>query len=435
MLKHILKFLSVILITLMCCGGVYANATSNVNADETPGFVLGDVEEYGSWATPSNRELVIDAINTEIDNFAPQEQLVDDFVPIEARIGIAFINAMSHVANILDSSLGRFAFYFIIIMYIFWIMGEGYNNIQTGWDVKKLAKDLIIKTLKVIFWLTVLIYGPVELFLLVITPIVTIGSYTADAILNAVANVVNIQLPDTCTAIHLHAAEKMSTSAIISADAAADIICLPTRLSGFFASGVALGWQCIKQSIGNSFALFILGLVFIWLFISNAWKFLFMAFGVIADLILAMIMLPFTAIAETVSKTSYKGIAGNIYNGFTDLFKAESLKEQINRVISATIYFLVLSVVIAVCAALMSGVINLNDNSLVANIENSNFIPLLITGCLVYHLASKADEIAKEWGGSVRDEYGAKMRESIKGWGKGAWKGIKDFRKAFKKDD
>ena len=49
-----------------------------------------------------------------------------------------------------------------------------------------------------------------------------------------------------------------------------------------------------------------------------------MALNVVADLFLTVLMLPFTAIAETTSKTKYKGIVGDIFNTFMGLFATEA---------------------------------------------------------------------------------------------------------------
>ncbi len=427
MVKRICKFLSVIITTILFVGGAYA--ASNLGT--------GDIGDYGTWATGANREMVVGSLTHDIDNFAPNmsKQLVENYVPIEAKVGMAFVNAMSHVANIIDNALARFAIIFIILMYVFWIMGEAYNNMQTGWNIEKLGKDILIKTLKVIFWIVVLNFGPAKLFMMLMTPIVFIGTSMADIILNAVSSVVGIQLPDTCAAIHTYVSTHIAQNAIIDANAAANIMCLPTRLSGYFTSGVAMGWEYIKQSIGTSAFLFVLGIAFIVLFIVNAWKFTFMAFGVIADLFLAIIMLPFTAVAETVTKTSYKGIPGTVYNAFTGLFKTETLKAQIGRVISAAIYFVVLAVVIAVCVALMSGFVAFNNNSMIPELKDVGVMPMMITGFLIWYIANRADEIAKDWGGSIKDEFGKKLRSDVETLAKDVYKTSKNIWDTIKSED
>ncbi len=421
------KFLSCLVIAITFVGGAFA--ASNMGT--------GDIGEYGTWATEQNGKELILNLTHDVNQFAPDTntQLVPGYTPIEAKVGLAFINAMTHVANIIDNSLVRFAIIFMLIMYVFWIMGEAYNNMQTGWDVKKLGKDIIIKTVKVAFWIMVLNFGPAKLFTMIITPIIMIGTYAADLILSAVTMTVGIELPDTCSAIHNYVSTHIAPGATIDAKAAADIMCLPTRLSGFFSTGVALGWEYIKASIGTSAFVFVLGIVMIGLFIVNAWKFTFMAFGVIADIFIAIIMLPFTALAETITNTSYKGIPGTIYNSFVGLFKAESLKTQFARIISAAIYFIVLSVVIAVCVALMGGVITHNATDGLPSISNTGFMPLVLTGFLVWYLASRADAIAKDWGGSIKDEFGKKLRSDVETLAKDTFNTGKQIWDAIKKSD
>ena len=398
---------------------------------------IGDIGEYGSWATDANGEQLIQNLTHDVNAFAPDtdKQLIPNYVPIEAKVGLAFINAMSHVAKIIDNSLVRFAIMFMLIMYIFWIMGEAYNNMQTGWDIKKLGKDIAIKTIKVVFWIAVLNFGPARLFTIIITPIVMAATYAADIILNAITMTVGIELPDTCSVIHNYVSTHISPGATIDGTAAANIMCLPTRLSGFFTTGVALGWQYVKASIGTSAFVFVLGLAMICLFIVNAWKFTFMAFGVIADIFIAIILLPFTALAETISNTSYKGIPGTIYNSFVGLFKAESLKAQFGRITSAAIYFVVLAVVIAVCVGLMSGIVVPDATNGLPSINNTGFMPMLLTGFLVWYLASRADQIAKDWGGSIKDEFGKKLRGDVETLAKNVVKTGQQIWDAVKKSD
>ena len=414
------KFLSVVVIAFSFTWGAAA-ATSNLSA--------GNIGEYGTWATEENRSTLIKNLSDDISKFSPNptKQLVADYVPTEVKVGTAFVNAMTHVGNIIDNSLARFAALFMILMYVFWIMFEAYNNIKKAGDVKELGHKIIVKTLKIAFWIVILNAGPARVFTWVMTPIVQIGTYAADFILNAVASTVGLELPDTCSAIHAYVAAHTPQGASIDAPTAANIMCLPTRLSGYFTSGVALGWGWVKASIGNSLVGFLMGFTFVILFIINAWKFAFMAFGVIADLFLATILLPFTAIAETVSKTSYDQIPGTIYNGFAGLLKAENLKTQIMRVINAALYFIILSVIIAICVVLAAGVLTINNASSVPSVDLNGFVPTLTTGFLIYYLAKNADKIAKDWGGSVNSALGDSLRGDVEKLIKSVGKNTKEL--------
>ena len=174
--------------------------------------------------------------------------------------------------------------------------------------------------------------------------------------------------------------------------------------------------------IGHSAFSFVIGVAFVVLFVYNAFKFAFIALGVIADLFLAVIMLPFTAIAETVGKTSYKGIAGTIFNGFLGLFKVESLSAQIQRFINAALYFVSLSIVVALCAALLSGIIDMNMAAQVPSLKDDNF------------MANNAMDIAKKIGGSIDDSMGQKIKtEATRLWNN-AYGEYKKWKKIIKEN-
>lgn len=375
----------------------------------------GDIGDDGIWVTEHN----IDAFKTDLSNDINyfqsgfQNQLVSDYVPVEAKIGLAFMNAMTFIGRILDSSLVRFVTIFILAAFMFWIGFEAYQMITGQVDVKKSIEEIVKKGFLISIWLFVIHYGPAKIFMFVAGPIITVGTYMSDLILNAVTTTAGASLPDTCGAIRQYATTHISPDAIIDATAAADIMCVPTRLSGFFYTAVAAGWKWMLAGIGTSMFTFIIGVTFIIIFMINIWKFALMALGVIADLFLTIFMLPFTAIAETIGKTSYKGIAGTIFNGFLELFKTENLTTQITRFINAAIYFVSMSIIIAVCAAILSGVIDTNLASQVPTIDNDGFMITLIIGCLVAYLADKVTKIAKDLGGSVDDSLGQKFGKDI----------------------
>ena len=170
------------------------------------------------------------------------------------------------------------------------------------------------------------------------------------------------------------------------------------------------------------------------LFAWNTWKFALMALGVIMDLFLGILMLPFTAFAETITPTSYKGLAGNIFNGFIKLFNAGPVKlnVQVNRFINAAIYFVSLSIVIAICAALLYGIIGSDMASQIPSLDNDGFIPALLTGSLVAYLASQADDIATKIGGSVDTSFSKQFGNDVKTYAKDAYKAAADWVKAIK---
>lgn len=412
-LKRIFAKIIVAVITMVIVMPCATYAASNLP--------MADVGDYGNWATPDNIDLFKTDITHDMEQFQP-EPIVSDYVPVEAKIGLAMMNGFSMIADVLDSSLVRFAIIFMILAYIFWAMFEAYNMIKNGSSAMDFAVNLFKKGGVIIIWSIILQFGPTQVFMWIMGPIISVGTYMSNLILNAIAGAIGTELPDTCAAIRDYAAANTSGNMLIDTNAAADILCVPTRLSGFFTTAVVAGWKWMIAGIGTSAFTVLVGATFIVIFLYTGFKFLLMGLGVIMDLFLSVLMLPFTAIAETIKSTSYKGIAGDIFNGFLGLFKPESLQNQIQRFINAAIYFVSLSIVIAVCAALLSGTVDANLASEIPTLENDGFIITLLTGCLVAYLANRADKIATEdIGGKIDTSFGKKFGDDVKRLGKNTY--------------
>ena len=104
MIKTIRKILSKVLIAILAIVLVtpgMAETTSNIHPD------IGD---FGAWATDANRELFIGEISNDIEQFQGNLSATtsNNFVPIEAKVGLAFINALSFISGVLEISFVRF---------------------------------------------------------------------------------------------------------------------------------------------------------------------------------------------------------------------------------------------------------------------------------------------------------------------------------------
>ena len=432
MIKHIRKFLSAFITAIV----IVSASVSAFGASNVP---VGTIGDYGTWATEENKEMFVNSLvgeNGDLVAFQSefQKQIVRDYVPVEARVGIAMMNGLNQIAHLLDTSFIRFMIIFIIVMYIFWIILEAYNMMTTTSNAQKLVEEIVKKTVILIVWLAVLEIGPAKLFMYIVGPVISIGTYVADFILNAITQTAGISIPDTCGAIHEYAIATTPADMIIDANSAADLLCVPTRLSGFFVTAIAAGWEWMIDGIGHSIFTFTLGAVFVVLFAWNTWKFALMALSVIMNLFLSVLLLPFTALAETVPQTSYKGVIGNIFNSFIKLFNGGPVKldTQINNFINAAIYFVSLSIVIAICAALLSGVVHADMATDIPTLKNDGFIPTLLTGALVAWLANRADKTAREIGGSIQtDGTGKKFTDDIKAVIKNTYDTAKSWAKAY----
>jgi hypothetical protein len=403
---------------LVICVFVSSHAETN-----TPG-VSGDIGNFGAWATEHNRQALIGNLSSDMESFQPRTALAEDYIPPEARVGMAFIKAMGRIGEALQRSFFGFVQILLAVLLAFWIAFESYNLVKSQGSAKELVQELVKKAVLVSVWLWVLSNDPGNIFMTIFGPVLSAGSYASDLLLDSIAGAAGTSLPDTCGAIRAWAGDERIAA----------MLCMPTRLSGFFYTCIAAGFKWMAAGIGNSLLTFFAGAVFVVIFVMNIWKFALLALGVIADLFLALMFLPFTAIQECFGKgVSYKGIAGDIFKAFAGMFKAASLNDQIMRFVRAAIYFVVLAMVAAIGAALLGGVVRADLASVTPSVEsNEDFMSVLIVGCLVSYLVNKASEIAKNLGGAIDDSFGRNVGGDLKRAWSGTKKQISDWRKIYK---
>lgn len=432
MKKFIKKFLLVILTVIITSG-----ASMQLYADDTSNLVTGDIGDFGTWATEHNRNEVITNVTKDLNEFESEygHEYIETGIPLVAKLGVAFIRALDYVARILDNSLVRFVNIFLVIAFMFWVMLQAYKLIRDN-KTKPMAtfEEIAKKGAILAIWLMLLNGGIQWFFGTIMGPIFGFSSYISNLILNATTDAGGFILSDNCAAIHAYAAAHITNTNTITPDFAANIICVPARLSGFYYGAIKFGWQLVLAGLGTSTFTFLIGLVLVGLFIYTAYKFMFVAFGVIADLFLVVIMLPFTAIAETVNKTSYQGIAGDIYNAFLGLFKSSNLASQIRKFVDAAIYFVSLSIIIAIGGALLSAAITLNSETHLITIFNGDVVTLLLTGALVAYIAAHTEEFAKAIGGAIDYAIGSDLQKDLKTLYQDTKKKAEKFIKAIKED-
>ena len=144
---------------------------------DTNSEVIG---EYGSWATEQNRNTIVENIKREATEFQAgyQQEYERTGVPVEARLGLVFMNALSKIVDVLDNSLVRFVNMFLIVAYLFWVMIEGYRLATDGkLRAMPVAEDIVKKGIVLGIWLLVLGGQFQELFGVLMGPIVSLGAY------------------------------------------------------------------------------------------------------------------------------------------------------------------------------------------------------------------------------------------------------------------
>ena len=254
----------------------------------------GDVNEFGLWATDRNRTLVIDEISQDLNNFAPPATNVS--VPIEAKLGFAFMGGLSKVGIALDYSFKTFVIVFILLAFGFWVSLEAYNVISAGGNTKSTVKNIVIKGMIISLWIIVLKFGVAKAFTLVMTPIVSLGTLISTRIWEGITGAAGYSLSDfqaTCDAIKNYAVANMPTSVAgvdpddisvetldsmkITAESAAGLLCVPIQMSNFFWDVIRIGWKWVTSSVGNSLCGAVIGLYITYLGLKCIWKFLFIS--------------------------------------------------------------------------------------------------------------------------------------------------------------
>ena len=152
-MKNILKkFLSII----ACFAFVGTVAAADFN------LVTGDIGDYGKWTTEHNRTELVQNVQNDLSGFESgfERKYIETGVPIEAKLGISFMRALTHTAHILDDSLVRFVNIFLIVAFIFWVMFEAYRIIKDD-KVKAMPtiEDIIKKAVILAMWLIILGIG------------------------------------------------------------------------------------------------------------------------------------------------------------------------------------------------------------------------------------------------------------------------------------
>lgn len=417
---RILKTLSRLFVCAICALSLCTSAFAWGN------MPLGDVGEYGNWLTGENVTKITDGASGDMEKFQEgfQSQIRSaGSVPLEAKLGLSFMRALSAIDYVLQKSLVRFVIVFLFIMYAFWITIEAYKMIRETSDYKTVLYDIFKKGIIIAIWVSALNYGPAKIFTMLIEPILALGATFSDFILNAVADTYNQNFPDTCGAIQQYVENNAATDVangntaglLVSPKTAANIMCLPAQISVFFYHGISAAWKWMLGGFGHSGTQIVMGAICIVVFIKCVFKYAFMTLGIVASLFLTLLMLPFTALAEAMPTTTEKNYAGQIFSGFLKLFNTKKLSAVISVFVNAAIYFISLSIIIAICAALLANVISISNTP---EYSAGGGMAAILCGCLVLHLANKAKDLAEQIGGSIDNTFGQKLQDdSKKLWG------------------
>lgn len=420
------KILSRLLICALCIGCFYTSAAPAIN--NVPN---GDVGEYGDWLGGDNIVKFHDQMDNDVDKVEQQyERHVNDskFVPIEAKIGLAFMYAISSVSdgvlgnpNKNGPSLIKFTIIFLFVMYAFWIALEAWRLIHEGSDYKTVLYEIFKRGFIISFWVLMLTDNNAQkVFMSVLTVILDLSTYFSTMIFDTVAETYNLDVPDICRNIHdyVNSSGIKNDEILLGKDAAANMMCLPGRFSVYFYKAVGLGFKWMVQGfhIGEPTAKIFVGGVCVYVFVKTIFKYAFMTLGVVADLFLRLVMLPFTAIAESMPSTKEQGYLGQTFNGFLKVLNTKKLSDIINTFINAAVYFVSLSIMMSICATLLNEIVSFDSSSSIG--EESAMMIVILGGCLILYMTGKIEDFAKQIGGSIDNSLGQKWQGDAKNlWG------------------
>lgn len=428
-----MKYIRKILSTLMLCL-LFITSICSISFAESN---LPEVGDFGNWMIEENMTQYNDSIRNDVDNFQQrfnQNIKQSTFVPIEIRLGLMFMKALDPISQAIRSNLVSFTTVFLFIMYAFWIGLNAYKTIRESTDYKQVFYEIFTKGFVIVIWVIILNYPTDELFAKIFGPILSIGTSISNFILDSVVgNIIQNQesnnLSNTCIAIHNYVnANMMPTGSpdevkpILSPDMMANIMCLPGRLSTFFyhAMGEAFVWITNGLKIGTPITSTIVGIVALVIFIKCIFKYAFMTLGIIVDLFFTIMMLPFTALAESMPSINEKNYAGQIFSGLLKVFNTKKLSDVLATFINTAIYFVSLSIVIAICAILLKLLTNFGGSD---GFSLDSSLAVLVTGCLVLHIADKAEDLATQLGGKIDNAFGKQLESDTKNM----WSGLKSF--------
>ena len=422
-MKYIRKILSKLIICILCITCIFTASYALSNIPE--------VGEYGNWVIEDNMETFHESMSEDINNAKPyfiEGAKQSNFVPLEVKLGLMFMQAMSPIGEAIQKYLNSFTITFLFIMYAFWIGLNAYKMIRESTDYKTVFYEIFKKGAIIVIWVLVLSIDSNEFFSNLIKPILYLGTYISDFILKNVANAQGMQFTDTCQAIHTFVNESLAAAdhklLVGDADTAAAIMCVPGRMSTFFYHALGVSWEWIKAGfrLGTPITSTIVGIVAAVMFIKCIFKYAFMTLGIVADLFFTIFMLPFTALAESMPSINEKNYAGQIFSGLLKVFNTKKFSDVLATFINVAVYFVSLSIVISICSILLELVKQINSGE---EFTNGNAMTVLLIGCLVLHIADKTEELASQLGGKVNNAFGKQLQSDTKT----IWNDIKSFGK------
>ncbi len=364
------------------------------------------------------RGLVVTKLQNDVPN---TDFMTPGAIPIETKIAKLTIDSMTYVAQMLYPIFMNIITWFLITLLAWWIALESYALIESGSDTKKFAESIVKKSIIVVIWIAILQSNPAQIFMFFAGPIISLGTYISDLILTTTVGVDTLH---TCDAIRAYVASDPLTTVepFLSNETTANMLCMPARISTFFYQCISTGFYWMKYGFGTSGLMVITGIMFVIVFIINAFNFAISVLSVIADLMLTLFFLPFVAIKTCFGggDTSVKNpIVKTVFQTVTGMFATGDISKLIETLVKALFYFCILSVIAGMSYALMQGAFNTTGDlrNITPSMNDTSFMTVFLCGLLTLYMIRNAEKFSEKLGGAINREYAKLIDKNIKsGW-------------------
>ncbi|MDR0448902.1 MAG: hypothetical protein LBG89_00365 [Rickettsiales bacterium] len=326
-----------------------------------------------------------------------------DNIPLDIRASMFVIEGLSTIAMIVYKNLLDVMIWLLVVFFAFWFGLEAWSVMETKTPIGDAAKKIVKKAAIISVAIFVLNTNPAEWFMMFLGAAAHVGNYAADLFLGAATGMGVAQTcGDTLAYVALHG----GSFGFLGPENVANVICMTGRITEFFWTGLSESLALIKSGIGSNVAFSVMGVAGAALFLWCVVRFAILTLGVVVDMTLMLMFLPFAAFKESFKDGWPKdaGAAGAMIEKIANAFGGDDISGQIRKFVQVIIYVIAISIVASICYLLMKGVAQQNGN---------NFIYLALGGAVCAYMISQTEKIAEMMGGVVDREWAGEIRKNL----------------------
>lgn len=343
-------------------------------------------------------------------------------LPLDIRAALTITEGLGTTSEIIYGNLLGVIISLLWIFFAFWFGLQAWGIMRGDLQIRDASEKIVKKMLLVIVAVFILESNPAEWFMLIFGGIASIGQYAGDLFLSSATGT---GMATSCGEIYNMIADADINFGFLGAENTASVICMTGRITEFFYAAIMTSFDLATANAGVDLLGLLLGVVGVVLFGYCIFKFAFITLGIIVDIMLMLMFLPFVAFTECFkSGWNDKELAGRIMSKIANAFGDEDLSKQIQTFIQAIIYIVAVSLVASLCFLMISGIVANGD---------PNMIVMLTGGTLCAYMIYKTEKIAEDLGGKINDEWPKELRKNFDAAAKAMGKNIGNLTKMIRK--